>query len=225
MLDEITDLDLEESQKKASELRAEEPVAIRKQTRQLFLWLFAVPIVLALLNFWAASRYQESIAWVSHTRDVLIAIQDLVTTLIDAEDNQRAFLLNGEEIYRSRCEAAAGHVSTYVIALRRLTADNPKQQANLDRLSSAVAARTRRMQELLRVRATPSFKPSDTSQLMRAGSAMMDNIRQICSEMRTEEERLLVDRTLKSQRMRTQLAIWFIAAILITPGFCTCRVA
>src|SRR5436190_20680458 len=73
---------------------------------------------------------------VAHTYSVKAALQQLLATLIDAETGERGFIITGEASYLEPYERAPGAIPPALARVRTLTADNPGQQADLDRLSS-----------------------------------------------------------------------------------------
>jgi len=77
----------------------------------------------------AGSRAFES---VSHTREVQTQLTLMLSTLQDAETGQRGYLLTGLDEYLEPYESAERGIDGVVAELRSLTADNPRQQEQLD---------------------------------------------------------------------------------------------
>src|SRR3954453_9649746 len=76
--------------------------SFQRRTRDTFAWVLVIPLLLGLVSFWAARQYRSSIRWVSHSEEVIIALQDLQMAVTDAESSKRGFLLAGDEAFRSR---------------------------------------------------------------------------------------------------------------------------
>lgn len=190
--------------------------SFQHRTRRAFVWVLLIPIALAALSFWAGGRYRNSIFWVAHTKDVLVAVDDLLVTLTNAETNQRGFLLTGGEPFRLRYLKARDQVPAKLAALRQLTTDNSKQQANLNQLSSAIKGRVKRMELVLALRAKGRLPEAQAVEAMYEGAALMRGIRQTCSALSAEETRLLAERTRVRQKTEIEVGACFTLGISIS---------
>ena len=61
----------------------------------------------ALVTFWNIRNLIGSGRWVIHTREVLNAMDELLTSVRDAESEQRDYLLTGDESYLHKAERSA----------------------------------------------------------------------------------------------------------------------
>ncbi len=189
---------------------------IARRTRETLVWVLIIPLALGVLSFWAASRYRQSISWVLHTQAVLVAVEDLMVTVYEAESSQRGYLLTGEEAYQQRYLAATHFLSGKLSSLRELTSDNPRQQANLDQLSYTIRARSEKLARVLALRSTGQLPGQEATLAMREGSHLMERIRQIASAMTTEETRLLTSRTRAQRRFEIEVVVCFALGILVS---------
>src|SRR5262249_33035728 len=71
---------------------------------------------------------------VQHTQAVLRAVDSLHTALLDAEADQRGFLLSGDPTYLAGCRAALPRARSADQALRTLSQDDPEQLGRLAKL-------------------------------------------------------------------------------------------
>lgn len=125
-----------------------------------------------------------------HSHDVLMAIDDLLSTVQDTETGQRGYLLTGNDRYLEPYQQAASAVASRTDAVRTLTRDNPTQQANLAVLERQIAAKLSELDETISLRRTKSFEAALAVVNSDRGKAEMDAIRQQISVMRQEERRL-----------------------------------
>lgn len=86
------------------------------------------------------ARSQEADRLVDHTFDVQIAGQGLQNHVQAAENSQRGFLITGDTDYLKRFDDAIIKMPALSASLRQLTADNPRQQARLDKLEPLIKA-------------------------------------------------------------------------------------
>src|SRR5262245_21601637 len=103
---------------------------------------FAVVLALLLgigfMSYRGTSRLIETGDAVAHTHEVLAHINKLLVALDEAESSQRGFLLTGDEIYLQSHQGTVAEIERAARELRRLTADNPRQQERLDTLAPLI---------------------------------------------------------------------------------------
>ena len=62
---------------------------------------------------------------VAHTQAVRAALQELLTTTIDAETGQRGFIITGDETYLEPYARSQRTIAADIARVRSMTADNP----------------------------------------------------------------------------------------------------
>ncbi|HEX8243649.1 MAG TPA: CHASE3 domain-containing protein, partial [Longimicrobium sp.] len=106
------------------------------------LLLLATLLGLANAGFQELSRANQ---WSIHTYRVLAENEGMSAAMAEMETAYRGFALTGETRYSDAWRAAAAQFDRHAAEARRLTGDNPRQQARLARIST-VEARWRGMQ-------------------------------------------------------------------------------
>jgi CHASE3 domain sensor protein len=81
--------------------------------------------------------------WVSHTHQVLLALEDVMAAVTEAETEQRGYLITEDEKYLALYTTAVARVDEQIGEVERLTQDNSRQQARIPMLRSRVAAKLR----------------------------------------------------------------------------------
>jgi signal transduction histidine kinase len=190
-------------------------VSLQRRTRRAFTWVLIIPVLLGILTFWVAVRYRDSISWVSHTKDVLVATDGLLASVTGAESNQRGFLLIEEEAFRKRYFNERDALPKQLAYLAQLTADNPKQQLNVKRLSTTLQARIGKMDYVLALGRNRDLEPN-AMEAVREGAELMTSIRQICLGIKGTEVRLLDVRNAVQRRTEVELAVCFTLGITIS---------
>jgi signal transduction histidine kinase/DNA-binding response OmpR family regulator/CHASE3 domain sensor protein len=125
-----------------------------------------------------------------HTHEVLIALDDLLSTTQDAETGQRGYLLTGDDRYLEPYQRAVTDVATRTEALGSLTTDNPVQQANQAQLKRHLDAKLAELAETVTLRRARGADAALAVVTTDRGKAEMDAIRQQINVMRAEENRL-----------------------------------
>ena len=190
--------------------------SLQRRTRRTFAWVLVIPLLLGLVSFWAMERYRRSIAWVSHTEEVMLALQDFQTALLEAESSQRGFLLTGDPAFQVRYRQLRDQLPGRIAYLCELTSDNARQHIHLRQLSSSVQARVARMEQVLALQQQGSLREAEAVQAMSVGATMMAHIRQIGEEMRGEERQLLAIRTRAQLNTELEVAVSFLIGIVIS---------
>jgi signal transduction histidine kinase/ActR/RegA family two-component response regulator len=133
--------------------------------------------------------------------------QTLLSQVQAAENGQRGFLITGDEDYLKRFDSALSRVPELVASLRRLTADNPQQQARLDRLEPLVKARFDRIQRSIDLAKQGDKEAAFDIVKAGEGKTLMDDIVAELADFVKSERDLLVTRQSKSAELRLWLSL------------------
>ena len=170
---------------------------------------FSVLIVVAILSYLSLAHNVEDRRWVTHTRVVLEKLDDLQTTLLDAEAGQRGYISAGEESYLVPFQIGHARAGHEVKELRELTADNADHLRALDRLEPLIDAKFAAMDATVVTRKRSGLAAGAEALRQGSGKQLMDQIKVVLSDMRQEEDRLLLVRSadLETSSRRTRTVI------------------
>ena len=129
-----------------------------------------------------------------HTREVIQQLGDLLSSLKDAETGQRGFIITGKPDYLEPYQVSLAEIATGLADLRRLSADNPRQQQRLDAITPLVAARLADLKKKIALRETQGFPAASAAVTTQAGKTIMDNICVLVAQAQAEEAQLLKER-------------------------------
>lgn len=150
------------------------------------------------LNFF---NYRKTNDRVAHTREVLETNENILLLITNAETGQRGYLIAGEESYLEPYYIAIKTIEQEIAELRQLTSDNPNQQRRLDILAQLVVAKFAELKETIDLRQNQGLEAALQVVKTNQGKQLMDQIRQINSEIATQENQLL------EKRSQQQLAL------------------
>jgi len=172
----------------------------------------AVVFVLLAAGLYHASRQREaSTEWVDHTFRVLALATGVNESLGRAEAANRGFVLFGEESYLPERDVALAVVEQRLDELRKLTKDNPGQQARMERLVTMQRERAALM------RAAESARREGGAARARdfvsRGRDLGSSAYQLVDELRTDELLLLAERRAEQQKNGRDDDLLSIAAI------------
>jgi len=184
-----------------------------RQIRPSFVALLAAAMLFAVLlaNTLTLTLVRMSRPWVIHHRDMQATLSRLRATLVDAETGQQGFLLTGDPAYLERFNSCEERLPAILDETVRLAAadDPPRQRvvAELKRLSVVKVAEIRQTVDLYQsgeiAAAIAIVRDKD-------GKALMEQVRRIIAEVRSQEDKQLDERT-ASQRARLDSALWIAA--------------
>ncbi len=157
---------------------------------------------------------------VSHSNTVITNLDEIISTLKDAETGQRGYLLTGDQIFLEPYRGAKSQAVVLLDKVQDQTSDNPVQQQSISRLRVIIENRLNILEKTVDMKkAGGSVNVGD----LLTGKEYMDNARKIIKGMEAEEQRLLALRTADQNQLAsyTPMLIIFAAflAILITVFF------
>jgi CheY-like chemotaxis protein len=127
---------------------------------------------------------------VLHSHDVLIALDELLSTTQDAETGQRGYLLTGDSKYLEPYDRAVAAAASRIDRVASLTADNPAQRANVALLRPHIDAKLAELRETIDLRRSQGVAAALAVVTTDRGKVEMDAIRAQADAMRQEEIRL-----------------------------------
>jgi two-component system sensor kinase FixL len=160
-------------------------------------------LVVGGASFYAVARASRAATLVAHADAVLLEREKLLSTLKDAETGARGYVLTGEESFLDPYYSAVEEVPNSLDALRRLTADHPRQQPRIDTLESVARQSVELNEQIVRFRRRQGF--DDAHRLIESGQSkvVMDHARALLSEIEAEERGVLAERTKAQEAARS----------------------
>jgi methyl-accepting chemotaxis protein len=161
-----------------------------------FALALAALTVIGWISYRSTTGLIETAGLVDHSHQVLENLDQLLSTLKDAETGQRGYIITGEDSYLDPYNAAIGESDQILNKVKELTSDNPKQQSKLDTLEPLIKDKFAELQETIDLRKDPAkgFEAARQVVMTDKGKEAMDNIRKVIGEMEDEEHGLLKQR-------------------------------
>ena len=172
-------------------------------------------LVVSLLTWQNVGTLDDNDTAVQHTYQVLDGIDQIVSTLKDAETGQRGFLITGEDGYLEPFTTASDAIGPAIDTVAELTADNPRQQERIASLRDLVQQKFAEMQSTIDVSRTQGFEAARQIVLGDAGKAVMDQIRGVVADMQDEESALLGERSASSESAQSQTRTTIVLSCLL----------
>ncbi|HET7468908.1 MAG TPA: CHASE3 domain-containing protein [Gemmatimonadales bacterium] len=193
------------------------PTPQSRRRRIALIGATALCIFLIGAAFTIAARSRATAAWwVDHTHMVLRATDQVVGGLVNAETAQRGFVLTGREPYLEPYQAGRESYRQSLQHLRSLTADNPTQQRRLDTLAALATAKLQELDNTIDLRRSGGLEAAAAMIGTDRGKAIMDSLRQVASQVQSDEQALLAHR--EQVETRRQQVVILIAVLGTVAG-------
>jgi methyl-accepting chemotaxis protein len=169
-------------------------------------------LLLATIGFISENRIERSVedaGWVLHTDEVLLQLQGVSEGLSLAQKEERGYILNPNKTLAESFQDDEDQTTAHLIQVRRLTADNPRQQQRLDRLKPLME-QSRAAEEAAIVAARSSGEKAAVTYAPAIGAddQIMKRIEILLHEMSHEEQSLLQVRFQSYMTARERRQLW-----------------
>jgi PAS domain S-box-containing protein len=163
--------------------------------------------ILSAAIVWLVEREHAGEEWVRHSRAVHNQISQLLIVVQRMESSQRGYLLTGRDLYLSNYNDAEGELHALIDEAARLVADNQRQQETFAELRQVVIEKMHELRSTVGER--QAGRPDAALAMVNSdrGLRMMDQLRQLFSEMKSEEDRVLSNRLSALERVGTLLQV------------------
>jgi PAS domain S-box-containing protein len=162
----------------------------------VFALALASVVALGVMQYRAARRLSDDHRWVSHTQDVLRELAMARNRLNRADAAAQSFVITGDQRYMATYDEATASVRGELANLRKLTADNARQQQRLDTLEPLLNNSVRALQEEIDTREADGLETGKlfTERLFSIENSLrnaIDKARITIGDMEAEESELL----------------------------------
>lgn len=166
--------------------------------------ILAILVSAGLLAYRDMTVATEADRWATHTYVVLDELDHLLYSLKDAEAGQRGFIITGDRRYLEPYQASLNAVEGHLVALRRLTGDNPRQQKRLATATPLVAKKLAELEETIALRETKGMQAASEAVKEHLAKNFMDELHALVGQAHREEEQLLQERTAEKEAGTSQ---------------------
>ncbi|MCO5949376.1 response regulator [Mucilaginibacter flavidus] len=171
-------------------------------------------IISSIASYVSIQNLLESSHLADHSSQVVSNLENIISTMKDAETGQRGYLITGQEVFLEPYTGSRGSAMNMVDKVQNMTRDNARQQVNLDRIKENILKRLDILQRLIDKKKAGKVITIDD---MQPGKLVMDDLRKAVNRAETEEEGLLTVRTATLNKFSTftPLTIVFAAILAI----------
>ena len=160
---------------------------------QILMAVLASIVGLLVTNAWLGyenieQMRQGSLA-ASRNRSIIVALENTIALVTEAESGQRGYLITGEPEYLEPYRKALANIDGQIKFLEHATANNPVQRTRIPELKRRLETRIQQLQQRVEARASEGLDAARQAILLNRGKVEMDDLRQHVAEMvRIESE-------------------------------------
>jgi CheY-like chemotaxis protein/signal transduction histidine kinase/CHASE3 domain sensor protein len=186
-------------------------------------------LLIAFFGYRSLDNETEGVALTTHTVDVMRRVDSLMSSLKDAETGQRGYLLTDRESYLEPYNNARADIPGQFQQLRRLTANNARQQQLLDQLQRFSDQKLAEIQETILLKRAGNAQGALAVILTDRGKLLMDQIRDVIDQL-LEQDRATLAGRVEASRQAGELTLVITAGgaailfvLIIVAAFLTSR--
>jgi len=174
--------------------------------------------ICGIATYVSFSSMRASERWVAHSQEVRAAVGDLESSMSSAARARMSYLMSGSDAELTAYRAGIARIPTEITRLRWLVRDNKIQKDNCDQLEAVTKARLKEWETAVADKS--QGKVVDVPQLLGQSLNLSSQSAAVGEAIRSEELKLLLQRTLAAQR-QFLLRAWPSSSALSLP-FCCC---
>lgn len=172
-------------------------------------------IVSGVISFSNVKVIERDSWQVFRTHEVITALDDLLSTLKDAETGQRGYLLTGDERYLEPFNQARSELDSSLDEIKTLSQQTGSGETRLVEVRSHIDAKMAELEETIRLRRTQGFEAARRLVLSDRGRAEMDTLRGLVARIKHDEEAIRAQRLVEMDAAtRSALTSGVLSAIL-----------
>ncbi len=124
---------------------------------------------------------------VQRTHEILLNLNELLSTIKDAETGQRGYVLTGDESYLEPYNAAVTHVDEETTKVATLIKTEPEQQVRLTRMREIINSKLAELNQTVTTRRDKGYAAALAIVTNNSGKSYMDQIRSQVANMQAVE--------------------------------------
>ena len=160
----------------------------------------ALLVANAAVSVYHTAQLRNESAAVLRSNELLLALDNVLSLVKDAESGQRGYVITGRAEYLEPYRAAVGSIQAQLNSLERLTSAEPVQQRLMADLRRQVGAKLGELDLTIGLRDRKGFDLARDVIVLGAGRAEMEALRATAAAMASHESQVLIEREAATDR-------------------------
>jgi len=187
-----------------------------EKTLVFYFFLAAIALVSVLVIFYFDTQKIKSTSdLVEHTQEVLRKSDNVLLDILNIETGSRGYIITGNNFFLEPFNNAITTINRHLSELAILTKDNPHQQLRINSLKKVVEERLVFTKYSIEVRKLNGLEGTEKIIANEKGKILTDKIRNIISDINSEELRLLKQRKQGVEKDIQYFTLVFIALLAV----------
>lgn len=187
-----------------------------RRTQRLIIWLGLLPILLAFAAYRYSSQHVRNVTSTQLSDDFILSLDDLLSTVKDAESGQRGYLLTGNPSYAAPFRQAEKTIGAQLNRLGALAGVDKADARTLAELRTAVADKMNELVASIYIRNTQGPQAAIEFINTNRGEADMDIVRKLVKQLRDKQMAIFRARLEDQRKSRIGLDITLIIGVLLS---------
>ena len=176
-----------------------------QRTQSYIIWLGLLPLLLSFVAYRISSEHVASVEATLATDEFIRKLDELLSTIQDAETGQRGYLLTGEARYRTPYDEAVAALPKRLSDVAALAARNGVPHDEVARLRDLVNDKMRELQKTLDLRSRADMRAALAEVETDRGQLYMMQIRGAIGRIKNQQTATFGERLAKQQRSQRML--------------------
>lgn len=187
-----------------------------RRTQRLIIWLGLLPVLLAFAAYRYSSQHVRNVESTLSADDFILSLDDLLSTVKDAETGQRGYLLTGNPTYAAPLRQARQTIDVQLNHIDQLAATDKADSKALLQLRAAVSDKMDELTETIRLRNTQGISAALAVVNTNRGEDDMTVIRKLVKQLRQRQVTAFRERLEDQRKSRVGLDITLGIGVLLS---------
>jgi diguanylate cyclase (GGDEF)-like protein/PAS domain S-box-containing protein len=153
-------------------------------------------LIISIISYNQVAKLIKSNSWVTHTYQVIQAIDTSLYKVVEMEARQRAFLLTNDHEFIQDFNNRKINLNKSLVILQNLVKDNPSQLKRTNKLITLINLRIDGLEKVLKFKAEKKFDTAEGADLFQHNLDLSNRVKSLAREIRSIELVLLNERNL-----------------------------
>ncbi len=179
-------------------LTSTEKARIKKINTKLIIIVSMLPIIsfgtVGITSYYEITGFNEDQKWTQHTHQVIEQSDAIEKSMLNIETGSRGYVITGNPALLEPFNSGISQVKSQIDSIRTLTADNPIEQSNIEKLTTAIEEKIKISSNMVNLTEIGDVASAVKDINSLKGKRTMDEIRQDINNIKNEENNLLIKR-------------------------------
>ncbi len=187
-----------------------------RRTQRLIIWLGLLPLLLAVAAYRYSSQHAESVDRMLSSSDLIRRLDDLLSTVKDAETGQRGYLLTGDPRYAQPFFEAKKQLDAQFAGAEKLGEKGGADIKKLSKLHQLTSDKMTELRETTKIRNKDGLAAAQSILKKGRDESDMARIRALVRQLRQEQVNTFQTRMENQKRSQLRLDVTLTVGVLLS---------